>query len=99
MLAQRLAALTQSRTELSGVPTAPPVSDLLSLAQAAVLLGLRSPTTVRSLAEAGELEAYWQAGDELVIARRSAEAYLESPRLAAQRLLEDQIWSALGDLL
>jgi len=98
-VAQRLAALTQSTSEVAGVSPELTASDLLSLAEAATLLGLRSPSTVRGQAEAGDLEAYWQLGDELVIARRSAEAYLQSPRLAAQRHLEDQIWSALGDLL
>jgi Helix-turn-helix domain len=95
-VAQRLAALTQ--TNPVGVPSDLNPSDLLSLAEAAELLGLRSPSTVRSLAEAGELEAYWHAGEELVIDRRSAEAYLQSPRLVGQRRLEAQIWSALDDL-
>jgi hypothetical protein len=97
-VAQRLAALTETTSDVAGVPPELEPADLLSLAQAADLLGLRSPNTVRGLAEAGDLEAYWQLGDELVIARRSAEVFLESPRLAAQRHLEDQIWSALGDL-
>jgi excisionase family DNA binding protein len=96
-LAQRLAALT-SEPAASNVPSDLGPSDLLSLTEAAEVLGLRSPTTVRSLAEAGELEAYWHAGDELVIARRSVEAYLESPRLKGQRRLEGQLWSALEDV-
>jgi hypothetical protein len=84
-VAQRLVALTEP-------------SDLLSLAEAAYLLGLRSPSTVRSLAEQGHLEAFWQAGDEMVIGRRSAEALLDSPYLVGQRHLEAQLWSALADL-
>jgi hypothetical protein len=102
-VAQRLAALVHSagaQPERTGLPADLAPSDLLSLAEAAELLGLRSPTTVRGLAEAGELEAYWHAGEEYqpVIARRSAEAYLRSPHLVGQRRLEAQLWSALDDL-
>ena len=95
-LAQRLAALADG--DSAGLPSDLGPSDLLSLAETADLLGLRSPSTVRGLAEAGDLEAYWHAGEEMVIARRSAEAYLHSPHLPGQRRLEDQIWSALEDL-
>jgi hypothetical protein len=95
-VAQRLAALTDNPTP--AVPSDVTPTDLLSLDQAAELLGLRSPSTVRGLAEAGELEAYWHTGEEMVIARRSAEAYLLSPHLVGQRRLESQIWSALDDL-
>jgi hypothetical protein len=92
-LAQRLAALTEP-----GLTSDVGSADLLTLTEAAEFLGLRSPNTVRSLAETGELEAYWQADDEIFIARPSAEAYLNSPHLLGQRRLEAQIWSALDDL-
>lgn len=95
-LAQRLAALTAP--EAWALPSDAASADLLTLTEAAELLGLRSPNTVRGLAEIGELEAYWHAGDEMVIDRRSAEAYLHSPHLVGQRRLEAQIWSALDDL-
>jgi Helix-turn-helix domain len=95
-LAQRLAALTE--TEAPGGPSDVAPADVLTLTEAAEFLGLRSPSTVRSLAETGELEAYWHADEEMVIARRSAEAYLSSPHLLGQRRLEAQIWSALDDL-
>jgi hypothetical protein len=95
-LAQRLAALRALETP--GLPLAAAPADVLTLTEAAELLGLRSPTTVRSLAETGELEAYWHADEDMVIARQSAEAYLHSPHLLGQRRLEAQIWSALDDL-
>jgi hypothetical protein len=95
-LAQRLAALTAP--DAPGLPSHVAPADLLTLTEAAEFLGLRSPNTVRSLAETGELEAYWHAGEEMVIDRRSAEAYRHSPHLLGQRRLEAQIWSALDDL-
>jgi hypothetical protein len=95
-LAERLAALAAPETP--GLPSGVAPADLLTLSQAADFLGLRSPNTVRSLAETGELEAYWHAGDEMFIARPSAEAYRHSPHLQGQRRLEAQIWSALEDL-
>jgi excisionase family DNA binding protein len=95
-LAQRLAAL--SALDVPGPSSEVLPADLLTLAEAAEFLGLRSPNTVRSLVESGELEAYWHAGDQMVVPRHSAEAYLHSPHLVGQRRLEAQIWSALDDL-
>jgi hypothetical protein len=83
-VAERLAALA--------------VGDALSLAEAAAFLGLRSPNTVRGLVESGELDARSYDGDNMLVERRSAEAYLSSPHLVGQRRLEAQIWSALDDL-
>ena len=80
------------------VPAELAEADVLSLAAAAALLGFRSPTTVLGLAEVGSLEGFWRRSDgTVVVTSRSAEAYLGSPGLAGQRLIESQIWSALGD--
>jgi hypothetical protein len=99
-VAQRLRALmAPGQGPTDAFPTAPrdvPGSTLLSLADAAELLGLRSPSTVLALAGRGVLEAFQRDGQPL-ISRRSVEHALGSPALALQRRIEAQLWSLLGD--
>jgi hypothetical protein len=97
-IAERLRSVAAS---LNGpfppVPSSLAHEDLVSLIDAAALLELRSPTTIRGLADAGCLEGFCRAG-EVVVSRRSIDALLDSPRLASQRVLESQLWAVLDDL-
>jgi len=93
-IAQRLRALTIGP---SGYPLAPDDASVLSLSSAAALLGLRSPHTVLDLVRLGRLDALDRDG-EIVVARASAEAYLDSPDLAQRRVVESQLWAALDFL-
>ena len=70
-------------------------ADLMSLAEAAEALGLRSASTVQALVDTGRLEGFDAAAGP-VVSRRSVASYLESPSLATQRRVEEQLWAVLS---
>jgi hypothetical protein len=98
-VAQRLRALVgptqESANSASAVPQEVLETGLVSPADAAQLLDLRSPSTVLALADQGLLEAF-ELGGQRLISRRSLEAALGSPALATQRRIEAQLWALLG---
>lgn len=77
-------------------PSTVDLTGLISLAEAAVLLGLRSPSTVRELFEQGLLEGVRHDG-MVFVAPTSVDRLLGSPALAMRRRVEDQLWSLLDD--
>jgi hypothetical protein len=76
---------------------APPLAGagLIGLAEAAVLLGLRSPATVRDLFEHGVLEGLRHT-DTVLVSRASVDRLAGSPTLQTTRRVEAQLWSLLG---
>jgi hypothetical protein len=110
-IAQRLRAVlgetpeaeSESRTSPTRREIPPDLSpaDLASLSEAAAALGLRSVNTVLVLVDTGRLEGFAAAHGEgaeggLMVSRRSIASYLESPSLATQRRVEEQLWAMLS---
>jgi hypothetical protein len=77
-------------------PPAVDTADLIGLGEAATLLGLRSPSTVRDLVAQGLLEGRRHA-DTVLVSRASVDHLLGSPTLQRTRRVEEQLWLLLGD--
>ena len=77
-------------------PSAVDDAGLIGLGEAALLLGLRSPSTVRDLFKQGLLEGVRRA-ETVLISHASVEHLLGSPTLRRTRHLEEQLWLLLGD--
>jgi hypothetical protein len=93
-IAERLRALTHGP---SGFRLLDRDADVVTAAEAADLLGLRSTHTVADLARAGHLQAFDRDG-EIVLTRGSAQDFAASPHLDHHRDSESQLWSALDFL-
>jgi hypothetical protein len=69
----------------------------ISNADAAVLLGVRSPATVRDLFEHGLLAGVRHA-DTVLVSRASVEELVGLPTLRIKRRVEEQVWLLLGEV-
>ena len=103
-IAARLRALSEPAAPVEAAPVeAPPFpaapeelgpADLLTIEAAAAALGLHSASVVRTLADMGKLQAYWN-GNDVLLSRESVESYACSPIATTQRRLEEQLLAIL----
>jgi hypothetical protein len=88
-LAKKLHAIANATTSID-------LEQSVTLEVAARMLGLRSPSFLKTLASGGSLEGA-QVGEQYYVTRASVARFMDSPTLGTQRRLEKQLWSILGD--